>query len=160
LPSEPIIDLFANVIRGEAVARMDPVLEPITPSLNGIEVAIGELAPLLFYLPFGLLPVFLNLVPVHFSLLRQCQEGLLGVRVCPRFHGANRPKPYFFVGISAALDGRREGALSEAPPAAVCIRSGHRVPSVRAARLRSMDRRRRRPDRGTQSKKGWPADHR
>lgn len=65
LPSDPIIDLFANVIHSEAVSLANLVLELITSPVDDSKVVLAELAPLFFDLPFGLLPVSFNAVPVH-----------------------------------------------------------------------------------------------
>jgi hypothetical protein len=36
LPSQPIINLLVNVVRGEAVSRLDRFFEPIAPAINPI----------------------------------------------------------------------------------------------------------------------------
>jgi hypothetical protein len=69
LRAVPIINLFASLILGIAIAFLDLAFELVAPPVNGIEVVIGEFAPLLLDPAFDLLPVSFNSVPIP-SLLR------------------------------------------------------------------------------------------
>jgi hypothetical protein len=46
LPTEPIIDLFSYMLRGEAIEMSDLCLEPRTPSGDEFQVLVCELVPL------------------------------------------------------------------------------------------------------------------
>ena len=63
--AKPVIDGLAAVILVVTVAFLQPAFELFAPPVDGGEVIIGELAPLLFGLAGELLPVALNRIPVH-----------------------------------------------------------------------------------------------
>jgi len=69
LPSEPIFNFFAHMVRGETVAPMQHLFEARSPPSYFLQIIIGKFAPLLSYASFESCPVFLDLVPVHLSLL-------------------------------------------------------------------------------------------
>jgi hypothetical protein len=67
LPTHPIIDFFANVIRRKTVAWLNPVLKPVTPPVDEFQIVVSEFVPLFLDLAFGLLPVsFTSLIGAAF----------------------------------------------------------------------------------------------
>jgi hypothetical protein len=63
---QPIVDIFAHHVSGKTVALLDLAFELVALAVDLGEIVIGELAPLLFDFPFGLLLVSFNAIPVHF----------------------------------------------------------------------------------------------
>jgi hypothetical protein len=63
---EPIIDLFADLVLRIAVSLLELAFELIAPSIDGGEIVIGELAPLLYDSATDLFPVAGNSIPIHF----------------------------------------------------------------------------------------------
>src|SRR3569833_3720034 len=65
----PFLDLLLGVIAGHAIAFLDLSGPLLATALDGIEIVVGELAPLFLELAFHLLPVAFDNVPIHGSLL-------------------------------------------------------------------------------------------
>src|SRR3569623_1934778 len=65
----PFLDLLLGVIAGHAIAFLDLSGQLLATALDGVEIVVGELAPLFLELAFHLLPVAFDNVPIHGSLL-------------------------------------------------------------------------------------------
>src|SRR3569832_1949177 len=65
----PFLDLLLGVIAGHAIAFLDLSGQLLATAFDGIEIVVGELAPLFLELAFHLLPVAFDNVPIHGSLL-------------------------------------------------------------------------------------------
>src|SRR3979490_1093654 len=62
---EPVIHILVDLILGEAVALLQLAFELLAATLDHIEIVVGEFAPLFLGLPFELLPVTFDPVPIH-----------------------------------------------------------------------------------------------
>src|SRR4029079_8905625 len=69
LRSIPIVNVLARLILSDTVSLLDFAFELIAFAIDGSEVIIGELAPLLLDGALNLLPVSFDTVPVHDFLL-------------------------------------------------------------------------------------------
>lgn len=99
-----ILDLLLNLVFRDAVGFLDLASQLIALAGNHIEVIVGELAPLGFYLATVLLPISCNDVPIHIKLLL-CETRLAGLPVKhPLFHLTFR---YLFISRSNRLRGGR-----------------------------------------------------
>lgn len=61
------VDFFFGFLFGFAVAFLDFSFELLGFAVDGVEVVVGELAPLLLDFAFDLFPVAFELVAVHFK---------------------------------------------------------------------------------------------
>jgi hypothetical protein len=61
----PVVNVLLDLILGEAITLLDLTFELIPATVDGGEVIVGELAPLLLDLACDLLPVSFNTIPVH-----------------------------------------------------------------------------------------------
>src|SRR5579862_3165495 len=66
----PFVGLFGGFVLRDAVTFLDAADQLIFPACGFLEIAIGQLAPLLTRLPGDLFPVAFNSVPVHCVNLR------------------------------------------------------------------------------------------
>src|SRR5690349_15104559 len=64
-----IVNLRVGCVLADAIRFLDLARQLIALAGDRVDVVVGELAPLLFYLAFKLLPVSFNRVPVHCDLL-------------------------------------------------------------------------------------------
>ena len=67
---EPVVDVLADLVLGEAVALLQLAFELFAAALDDVEIVVGELAPLFLGRALELLPVAFNPVPIHRRLLR------------------------------------------------------------------------------------------
>ena len=65
----PVVNVLLDLILGEAITLLDLSFELIAATVDGSEVIVGELAPLLLDLACDLLPISFNAIPVHDNLL-------------------------------------------------------------------------------------------
>jgi hypothetical protein len=65
LTLQPIIDVLAHHIPGQAIALLDDSFELLAPSVDRGQIVIGKLTPLLFDLALCLFPISFDAVPVH-----------------------------------------------------------------------------------------------
>src|SRR4029077_14452787 len=99
LTLQPIIDLLAHHIPGQAIALLDDSFELLAPSVDHGQIVIGKLTPLLFDLALCLFPISFDAVPVHSRHLRKSgcpsrggtlrRAGQFRVKVA-RFNGSTR----------------------------------------------------------------------
>jgi len=61
----PCTDLFVYILLSHAIYLLNFSGQLITLARNNVELAIGELAPLLARFALSLLPITFNLTPVH-----------------------------------------------------------------------------------------------
>ena len=54
---------------------LDLAFQLLATAVDHVEIVVGELTPLLLHLPFHLLPISGNAVPIHCSLLLQDNVG-------------------------------------------------------------------------------------
>jgi hypothetical protein len=54
---QPIVNVFAHLIFGVAVASLNLAFQLIAPAIDGSQIVIGQLAPLLFDAAGKLLPI-------------------------------------------------------------------------------------------------------
>lgn len=66
----PVFDLSLGLIAGDAVAFLDLADQLIAFARNNVQMVVGQLAPLLLDLAFGLFPVSFNAVPVRVRSFR------------------------------------------------------------------------------------------
>jgi hypothetical protein len=59
--------LLLRFFLGDSIGFLDPARKLITAAGDYVKMVIGKLAPLFFDLTFELLPISLNLVPVHIN---------------------------------------------------------------------------------------------
>jgi len=71
LTLQPIIDVLAHHIPGQAIALLDDSFELLAPSVDRGQIVIGKLTPLLFDLALCLFPISFDAVPVHGRHLRK-----------------------------------------------------------------------------------------
>src|SRR5271169_1270358 len=64
---EPVVNVLAHAVLGEAVALLDLAFELIALAVDQGQIVVGELAPLLLDLALGLFPVSFDTVPIHSS---------------------------------------------------------------------------------------------
>jgi len=67
---EPRVDVFASLILGVTVPLLQPTFELVALAVNGGQIIVSKLRPLLFDLAFDLFPIPFNTVPVHGDILR------------------------------------------------------------------------------------------
>src|ERR1700691_2385230 len=65
LRPQPVVHVPAHHVFSQAIALLDLAFELVALSVDGGQIVVGELTPLLFDLAFGLLPISFNAVPVH-----------------------------------------------------------------------------------------------
>src|SRR5204862_204609 len=95
----PVVDVPADLILLMPVALLDPAFELIAPTVDHVEIIVGQLAPLLLDLAFDLLPVPFDSVPVHLespssfvgarARATQCSNPF--ARGCTALRGSERP---------------------------------------------------------------------
>src|SRR5580658_3802916 len=67
-PDELVRLLFGDVLGG-AVSLLKLADKLLSPSIDHVEIIVGQLAPLLLHPPFVLLPLTFHLIPIHLFLL-------------------------------------------------------------------------------------------
>jgi hypothetical protein len=65
--AHPGVDLLLRLVLGDAVALLDLADELGAAPLDGVEVVIGELAPLLLNAPAELLPIAFDAIPMEIT---------------------------------------------------------------------------------------------
>jgi hypothetical protein len=65
LTLQPVIDVLARLILGQAIALLDEALELLAPSADRGQIVFGELPPLLFDPALRLFPISFDAVPIH-----------------------------------------------------------------------------------------------
>jgi len=68
--AQPIVDVLSHLIFSPAVPLLKLSLKLIASAIDGGQVVISELTPLLFNLSAELFPVSCETIPIHSSLLR------------------------------------------------------------------------------------------
>src|SRR6478736_855569 len=63
--AKPVVDVPADLVLGKAVALLKLAFELLAPTLDHIEIVVGELAPFLFGGALELLPIAFNPVPIQ-----------------------------------------------------------------------------------------------
>ena len=90
----PVINVLARLIPGYAIALLNLAFELLTLAVYGREVIVGELAPLLFDLPFDLFPISFDIIDpakvVRVAL--QDASSVAGLLVTTEAMVAERPK--------------------------------------------------------------------
>ena len=71
LTLQPIIDVLAHHILGQAIALLDDSFELLAPSIDHGQIVLGKLTPLLFDPALCLFPISFDPVPVHSRHLRK-----------------------------------------------------------------------------------------
>jgi hypothetical protein len=66
---KPGIHILLRLSLGDTIALLDRAFELITTTIHFVEFIVRELAPIFFHLPFDLLPISFNPIPVHCGLL-------------------------------------------------------------------------------------------
>jgi Cytochrome c len=66
---QPIVDVSAYEILGQAVALLKSALQLVAAAIDLSEIIVGQLTPLLLDLAFGCYPVPFDTVPIHFGHL-------------------------------------------------------------------------------------------
>lgn len=69
LRAVPVIDIFADLILGEAILFLNQALQLVATPGDPVEIVIGQIAPLFLHFAFDLFPVSFNAIPVHDVLL-------------------------------------------------------------------------------------------
>jgi hypothetical protein len=59
---------LANLVFGKAIALLDFAFELVAMARDNVEIVVRQAAPLLLDLPFDLLPVSFNAIPIHVPL--------------------------------------------------------------------------------------------
>src|SRR5580704_15204768 len=67
LTPRPVVDLRARLVFGNAVAFLNLALQLVALAVDGGQIVIREIAPLLLDFALDLLPVSLDSIPVHWS---------------------------------------------------------------------------------------------
>ena len=65
LRAQPGIDVFSDLILGDAVSLLDYSLELIATTGNAVQIIVSEIAPFFLHAAFQLFPVSFNAIPVH-----------------------------------------------------------------------------------------------
>src|SRR5690554_4842158 len=66
--AQEFIDLSVSLILPDAVALLNFTLELLALAIDGLQVIIGQLAPMLLNISTKLLPISLDTIPIHGSL--------------------------------------------------------------------------------------------
>jgi hypothetical protein len=69
LSVQPVVDVFAHLILGQAVALLDLAFQLIAAAVNLGQIIVGQLSPLLLDFACCLLPVPFDPVPIHLCCL-------------------------------------------------------------------------------------------
>jgi hypothetical protein len=65
LTLQPVVDVLAHLIPGQAIALLDEALKLLALSADHGQIVIGELPPLLFDPALCLFPISFDAVPIH-----------------------------------------------------------------------------------------------
>ena len=62
---QPIVDVLAHHVFGQAIALLDLAFELVALAVDCGQIVVGELTPLFFDLPLGLFPISFDAILVH-----------------------------------------------------------------------------------------------
>jgi len=74
----PIVNFLSRLILGYAITLLDLAFELIAAAVDGSQVIISELTPLLLNLAFGPPPVSFDTIPVHETEVGSSPQGEMG----------------------------------------------------------------------------------
>src|ERR1700730_12675407 len=74
LPVQPIVDILARRVFGDAGAFLNLALKLFALAGNLVEIIIRKMTPLLLDLAFELFPVSFNPIPIHCTLLSKPRQ--------------------------------------------------------------------------------------